>query len=205
MGRREENKRIKRSRIESEALRLFLDQGFERSSVEQIVGAAEIARGTFYLYYADKETLFFSLADQLFGQLNALLRLVSQRVANAQTSSDCLAIYQEMAFGLGAIGVAQADLLMLCFRESRQPGPVGKGIRERELAMQELIIDFTQDAASRGLLNVPQPEVTVLVIYGAIERLYLEYMSDRDLGEMDVLAQEVLGLFWRAIGLPEGG
>jgi AcrR family transcriptional regulator len=202
VGRREENKRVKRDRIEAEALRLFLDSGFERASIEQIVSFSDIARGTFYLYYHDKEALFFALVDVLFDHMTALLEGVAGRISKATSPSECLDIYREMAFGLGAIALAHPDLLMLCFREGRQSGPAGAGLRERELALQGLVIDFTVDAADRGLLRVRHPELTVLVIYGAIERLYYEFMAGRDLGRVDVLAQEVLALFGSTMGLP---
>ena len=42
----------------------------------------------------------------------------------------------------------------------------------------------------------------MLVIYGAIERLYYEFMLGRDMGDVDALAQEVVALFGRTMGLP---
>jgi hypothetical protein len=91
---------------------------------------------------------------------------------------------------------------MLVFRESRQPGVAGAGLRERELRLQALVVDFTTQVAERGLVQIAHPELTVLVIYGAIERLYYEFMMGRDMGAVDVLAQEVLALFGTTMGLP---
>jgi AcrR family transcriptional regulator len=202
LGRREENKRIKRGRIEAEALGLFLANGFERTSIEQIVACSEIARGTFYLYFVDKESLFFSLTDVVFNQMMALLEGVALRISQAETAVEGLEIYREMALGLGAIALAHPQQLMLIFRESRQPGPAGAGLRERELRLQSVVVNFTTCAVERGLVQIAHPEVTVLVIYGAIERLYYEFMVGRDMGDVDVLAHEVLALFGRTMGLP---
>jgi len=202
LGRREENKRIKRSRIEAEGIRLFLESGFERTSIEQIVAGSDIARGTFYLYFSDKEALFFSLIDVVFDHVVTLLEGVAGQLSVAETPAECLVIYRDMALGLGAIAVAHPQALMLTFRESRQPGVAGSGLRERELRLQALVVDFTTRAVERGLVQIAHPELTVLVIYGAIERLYYEFMAGRDMGPVDVLAQEVLALFGTTMGLP---
>ena len=66
MGRREENKQAKRQRLEREGLRLFLEAGYDRTSIEQIAAASEVARGTYYLYFADKHALFATLMERWF-------------------------------------------------------------------------------------------------------------------------------------------
>lgn len=176
--------------------------GFERTSIEQIVVGSEIARGTFYLYFSDKEAVFFSLTDVIFDHVLALLDGVAVRISQAEHAAECLEIYREMALGLGAIALAHPQPLMLTFRESRQPGPAGAGLRERELRLQAVVVAFTTCAVERGLVQIAHPELTVLVIYGAVERLYYEFMAGRDMGDVNVLAQEVLALFGRTMGLP---
>ena len=47
----------KRARIEQTALALFLQNGIENTSVNQITKQAQIAKGTFYLYFKDKDEL----------------------------------------------------------------------------------------------------------------------------------------------------
>ena len=48
MGRREAKKQLKREGMLREGLRLFLDQGYERASVEQIAQAVEQPVGSAY-------------------------------------------------------------------------------------------------------------------------------------------------------------
>jgi AcrR family transcriptional regulator len=44
-----------RASIQKEALRLFLDQGFEATTIEAIAEAADISPGTFFNYFPTKE------------------------------------------------------------------------------------------------------------------------------------------------------
>ncbi len=65
----------KRARIEQTALSLFLQNGIENTSVNQITKQARIAKGTFYHYFKDKEELVRnSLIHQNLKALDQTLR-----------------------------------------------------------------------------------------------------------------------------------
>jgi AcrR family transcriptional regulator len=54
-GRRERKKLRTRALIQQEALRLFLEKGFEVTTIEEIAEAADIAPSTFFNYFPTKE------------------------------------------------------------------------------------------------------------------------------------------------------
>jgi AcrR family transcriptional regulator len=55
LGRRERKKLRTRALIQQEALRLFLEKGFEATTIEEIAEAADIAPSTFFNYFPTKE------------------------------------------------------------------------------------------------------------------------------------------------------
>jgi AcrR family transcriptional regulator len=65
LGKREIQKQQVRERILDEALTLFSERGFEKTTVADIVGQCDIARGTFYNYFPDMNSLFDALINQL--------------------------------------------------------------------------------------------------------------------------------------------
>tara|TARA_A100001011_G_scaffold161979_1_gene170407 strand:+ start:2194 stop:2799 length:606 start_codon:yes stop_codon:yes gene_type:complete len=65
LGKREFHKQQVRERILQESLILFTDNGFEKTTVSDIVENCDIARGTFYNYFPDMNTLFDALISEL--------------------------------------------------------------------------------------------------------------------------------------------
>ena len=54
MGKAEHNKQQKRDSLLESAFSLFIDNGFNKTSISDIVNHAGVAKGTFYLYFKDK-------------------------------------------------------------------------------------------------------------------------------------------------------
>ena len=52
---RERKKAKTRAAIQEHALRLFMEQGYEQTTVEQIADAAEVSPSTFFRYFPTKE------------------------------------------------------------------------------------------------------------------------------------------------------
>jgi AcrR family transcriptional regulator len=97
-GLRERKKAKTRALIQKEALRLFRDQGYTATTVEQIAEAAEVAPSTVFRYFPTKEDLV--LVDQFPPFLDALraappelnpvqaVRVAMLRALDAQTPEE---------------------------------------------------------------------------------------------------------------------
>ena len=72
-GLRERKKRAARAAIHDAGMRLFAEQGFARTTIDQIAEAADVSRATVFSYYATKEDIVFGDAPAAIDALAAAL------------------------------------------------------------------------------------------------------------------------------------
>lgn len=72
-GLRERNRRRTRQDIADAALRLFVDRGFEATTVDDVAEAAAVSRSTFFRYFPVKELVLFPTHDEDLATYRAAL------------------------------------------------------------------------------------------------------------------------------------
>jgi len=73
-GRREATKQANRLAILDAAREVFADLGYGEATVRDIVRRTDLATGTFYNYFPDKEAVFRALADESATQVRVRVR-----------------------------------------------------------------------------------------------------------------------------------
>ncbi len=64
----------KKKKIIETAFRLFYDQGYDTTTIEQIIGECKVSKGTFYHYFSAKTDLFSSLSDLFDEQYRIIVK-----------------------------------------------------------------------------------------------------------------------------------
>src|ERR671928_2160330 len=90
-GRREERKAQNRAKLLCAARKVFAEKGLGEATARDIVRETDLATGTFYNYFDDKEDAFRALLLEMSARSRALVRTqrrepglpVETRVANA--------------------------------------------------------------------------------------------------------------------------
>src|SRR3972149_6931437 len=80
----------KRDRILRAAVKIFSRKGFFNSKVSEVARAAEVADGTIYLYFKNKDDLLISLFEEKLGEVVAEIRV---RVADEGDALSRLRIF----------------------------------------------------------------------------------------------------------------
>src|SRR5260370_36086098 len=73
----------RRNELMNAAQQLFLQRGVARTTIEQVTSTADVAKGTFYLYFSSKDDVLAALGDR-YGQE----RLAKVKAAVAPTPAD---------------------------------------------------------------------------------------------------------------------
>ena len=127
-GLRERKKRAVKAALEQTALRLFMEKGYENTTVEEISEAVDVSTRTFFRYFATKDEVLFAHQAE---RLAALRGFFSERPADAPLADTVQAVVDFFAEDLEA----NADLLVVqatVYAEARLPAGIIR-LRQDEL------------------------------------------------------------------------
>lgn len=183
-GKRAENRRRRIKVLCDAALSLFLKRGIESVTIDEIVKAASVAKGSFYRYFRDKEELVATLIAPIRAQIQMPIETARAALEAAETYEAIMGAYRALGEGLAGPIIAHTDLVQLYLQESRAPG-VGARAPIRALAREigEQALVLSQLAHARGIVKAVDPRVSALVVVGAVERLMFGLLSGEDVGD----------------------
>ena len=118
-GLRERKRRQTRERLTRVAMALFLERGFEATTLDDIAAAAEISRRSFFHYFASKEDVVLAWQD---GSTDALVTAIAERPAAEAMSSSVVASKPRSKNSATATRVNRSRVC--CRLRCRRPGAV---------------------------------------------------------------------------------
>ena len=79
----------RRSQLLATSVALFAEQGYHRTSIDDIIKASGVARGTFYLYFESKRAIFEELLDGFFERLASTVGQSPTQSLSAESPASC--------------------------------------------------------------------------------------------------------------------
>jgi AcrR family transcriptional regulator len=165
-----------RAKLLDAAVPALAEKGYHATRVDDIVRLAGVSHGTFYLYFANKEDLFRTLAERCADEADALaesLGVVDAGTAGVATLrawlAEFLAFYRRYGVvirawaenqvtdrGLGRLGSASFERITTTLRASMTGAPGGagdsqRGLELRSAALLAMIERFAYVTTSRDL------------------------------------------------------
>lgn len=173
----------RRQEILCAARELFLSQGYENTSVEDIMKQVNVAKGLFYYYFPKKEAILSSIADEFAEGVNKAFA----EHQSADTTNFREGISYLLAFYLDIIGKNE-NLLNITTSSGTV---VSLHLRQKleDNAIAELKRLLTADP-QRARLSYP--EYTAKILVRGLADLYLEGVTDPAV--LTTLIEETLGL-----------
>jgi len=196
-SKREATKAANRAAILAAASEVFADLGYEAASIRDVIRRTELAAGTFYNYFPDKESVFRALVSERVRPLRARLR---EARAGASSLEEFVRRGYRAYFGFIA---SDPDLFSLLRRNagtirSVMDAPV------LDAGVEELLEDL-RGATARG--DLP-PGVDADYLAGAMTGVGLEVavrMVERRPMDVDGATAFATGLFLGGIARLGGG
>jgi AcrR family transcriptional regulator len=172
---RASRREVRRNQLVDAALAVFSTHGVAAASVDDIVQAAGVAKGTFYLYFRTKDDAVNAVAERMVNR-------VSDRVEVAANNADLSAIDQLLALGsaLQDIGTEpyERDLVEIFHRPENRA--VHDRISERILArLAPALRCIIADGIAAGLFRPQDPRLAAAFVLGSLTLLH-HVVSDPD-------------------------
>jgi len=183
-GRRDTNRRERVRSLLEAAEALFLKQGIESTTIDDITKAAGVAKGSFYRYFDGKEALVAHMFGPFSQSIGDILRACGDELEAAQRQEDLNAAYETMAGELGAIFLTQMNLVRLYLQEARAPATKARApIKDLLHLVTQQCLDLTAKAHTHGILRPFPAALSSLAVMGAVERLLLAVVQEEEIGE----------------------
>ena len=165
LSRRERKKQEARRRIYQAAVHLFIEKGFDATTVDEIAGRADVAKGTVFNYFPHKTSFLAALADDWTDRVIEALGPVHHW--RGSTKGKLERLFRYLA-DVGAENPAISYLAMLESLRHVSSGPGEKPLGEREEVQRfhELTRGILRRGQARGELR---SEVSVEQAAGLIE------------------------------------
>ncbi len=183
-----------RERIIATAQALFGRFGLRKTTLDEIIRRANIAKGTFYKYFSNKEVLFMEVVARESATMTTLIR---QAVREAPTPQDRITAYLKTRVRT----VAELANLYEVTREAVSDyWPRCEGIRKSHLLEEQRIVQSVlEDGVSAGTFDIPAPELTASAVVIAARGLESSWMLEANLLEIEEGADILLEVLFKGI------
>ena len=182
-GLRDQNRKERVQALSDAALELFLEKGIEGATIDDITLRAEIAKGSFYRYFADKRALVDQMLRPAFTQMEQVLHQCRRALEKAKNREAMFDAYREVGGALAGMLVEHPRVLRLYLQECRGPGLGARaGVAKFAARVSWYAVDITRKAHRHGILRAIHPSVSALAVVGATERLLLAILSEENVG-----------------------
>jgi AcrR family transcriptional regulator len=179
MGRWEPNAR---GRLEQAAMELFIERGFEQTTVAEIAGRAGLTERTFFRHFADKREVLF------WGQ-DALRELLVDAVAGAPGA---VAPIDAVAAALEAAGAVLQERREYA-RRRQAVIAANTGLRERELIKLASLASALADALRRRGVTDPAASLTAEAGIAVFKIAFERWVSETGEADLPQLIRASLG------------
>lgn len=180
---------VRRAELVEAATRMFLKKGYKATSVDDIVKAAGVSKGTFYLYFSSKPEILTAIIEQV--QLN-IFTWLGEIMASDRNPEEKLLDGLEGAFK----EYQQSEEILRVF-ELAGPEAAHERLRSRGWEQSKpMLVFLIQQGIDEGLFQVDDLDGTVdlvMVLVSELQHLVISPYSKVDAESGTKLLKRALG------------
>lgn len=158
----------RRARLLESAREVFAQRGYHATSITDLVEAAGVARGTFYLYFESKHAIFIALVEGLLNELRAAVSGVRLGPDHAPIEDQLTRILARALLTISE----QRDLTRILFREAvGLDAEVDARLEAFWSQLHTWLAVSVRNGSALGFLRDVDPEITASCVIGAVREV----------------------------------
>jgi AcrR family transcriptional regulator len=168
----------RRQQLLDAARTLFAERGYHETTVDDITRAADVAKGTFYLYFSEKREIYVEVIRSFLDVIKGFVDLVTEQTPSP---SDYFDRVRRGAVGLLEMLQQNRQLARLAYREALGVDEQLTALLQtfyREIA--DLEVKNLELAMQLGVVRKCHPLVVAYMHIGLTERVILEMLERPD-------------------------
>lgn len=164
----------RRQQILKAAREVFAKRGYHQTTIDDIVGEAGVARGTFYLYFEDKRAVFSELIDRFSAQIGmAILRIVTDDPARPVATQ----VRENIRAIIGAC-LAERSMTKILFTDALG---IDSAFDRKLLTFYDTVVQLLTESLRDGqaldIVGDGEPRVLAYLTIGALKELLYQAVT----------------------------
>lgn len=193
----ERGKQERRRQIMSAAKTVFAEAGYHGASINAIIERAQIARGTFYLYFESKAAVFDAILDQAMAELRARIHRIEVEEPGAPPPQ--VQLREQVTSTLDYI-VRDRALATLLLSAGHTPDAEATERLEQFFGeVRDLLRRAMATGMEIGLLRKVEPDLAAAAMLGMIRGVIEQLIRDPSPPPVEVVVAEVLLMALRGV------
>jgi AcrR family transcriptional regulator len=193
----ERAKQERRRQIMTAAKHVFAEAGYHGASIHAIIERAQIARGTFYLYFESKEAVFDSILDQAMSDLRARIHRIE--VDDPAAPAPQVQLREQVVGTLDYILRDRALATLLLSAGHTPDAEAAERLAQFFAEVRDLLRRAMESGMEIGLLRKVEPDLAAAAMLGMIRGVIEQLIRDAEPPAIDVVVSELLMVALRGV------
>ena len=183
-------------RIKEAATRVFSKKGFYNSTIADVAKVAEVAEGTIYLYFKNKDDLLISIFE---GSMDYFIQVVTSELEPEKDPREKLRKFINLHLKLVEKNPDLAQVLQIELRQSSKFMKEYEGGKFGEYL--NVVRTILEEGREQGVFRQDiEPRILRRTIFGAVDEMALDWLlMPKKKYSLEVCAQQLSDLFLKGI------
>ena len=187
----EEELARRRKEIFDAAKLLFVEKGFNETSMREIAQAAQVGKSTLYDYFPSKDDVLISFVVEEVHHMTVYAReIIAQKISTAEKLRRIILMHQEY------MSANKLLFLKLTFEAQRLSSESQQRIQMHRHAYQDMLCDLVREGIRKGEFRSVNP---LIVIRGLFSMLTSSIYTSRPTGSPEEMLQETFDIIFKGL------